>query len=207
MAEKPKNPKAPPPPPASPGPVPPRRSCGTMQVHHRLLRTDPAYVRARVASENYAQEFRMRGRAQARVGVTSIPVVVHVVHNTAAQNLSDAQIQSQIDVLNRDFRMKNADISSVPAPFKPLAADGRIEFKLATTDPAGNPTSGITRTQTSKTSFTDDDGIKSAASGGADAWPADRYLNVWTAPRSRPRRATCWATRSSPAGRRPPTAW
>src|SRR5262245_18764595 len=108
MAEKPKSPTRPPPPPASAPPAPPRRSCGTMQVRHRLLRIDPAYVRARVASENYAQDFRMRGRAQARVGVTSIPVVVHVVHNTAPQNLSDAQIQGQIDVLNRDFRMKNA---------------------------------------------------------------------------------------------------
>jgi len=71
----------------------------------------------------------------------------------------------------------------VPAPFKTLAADARIEFKLATTDAAGNPTNGITRTQTANASFTDDDGIKSAASGGVDPWPADRYLNIWTAPR------------------------
>ena len=184
MPEKPKNPTTPPPePPGGRTETPPRRSCGTMEVHHRLLRTDPAYVRARIASENYHHEFRVRGRALARAGVTTIPVVVHVVHNTAAQNLSDAQVQSQIDVLNRDFRMKNGDASSVPAAFKPLAADARIEFKLATTDPAGNPTNGITRTHTAKTSFTDDDGIKSAGSGGADAWPADRYLNVWTAPR------------------------
>jgi hypothetical protein len=154
-----------------------------MQVHQRLLRTDAAYVRARVASENYHHEFVRRGLAQARAGVTTIPVVVHVVHNTAAQNISDAQIQSQIDILNRDFRMKNADTSSVPPAFKPLAADARIEFKLAGTDPNGNPTNGITRTQTAKTSFTDDDGVKSAASGGADPWPADKYLNVWTAPR------------------------
>jgi hypothetical protein len=181
MPEKPKNPTTPEPPDAQAPPL--RRSCGTMPVHQRLLRTDPAYVRARIASENYHHEFRVRARVLARTGVTSIPVVVHVVHNTAAQNLSDAQIQSQIDVLNRDFRMKNADASSVPAAFKPLAADARIEFKLATTDPSGNPTTGITRKQTSKTSFSDDDGIKSAGSGGTDAWPADRYLNVWTAPR------------------------
>src|SRR6185503_8776739 len=46
-----------------------------------------------------------------------------------------------------------------------------------------NPTNGITRTQTSSSSFTDDDAIKSAATGGADAWPASTYLNIWIAPR------------------------
>ena len=73
---------------------------------------------------------------------------MHVVHKTAAQNISDAQIKSQIDVLTADFRKKNADVSTVPAPFAPLAADARIEFELAKTDPSGNPTNGITRTAT-----------------------------------------------------------
>ena len=68
------------------------------------------------------------GAAAARPGVTRIPVVVHVVWNTAAQNISDAQIASQIDVLNRDFRRTNPDVNNTPAAFLPLTADcqGRV---------------------------------------------------------------------------------
>ncbi|MDP2314775.1 MAG: zinc metalloprotease [Pseudomonadota bacterium] len=154
-----------------------------MDVHERLLRIDSAYRLARIASENNHRRFRASGLLAARPGITTIQIVVHVVHNTNEQSLSVAQVQSQIDVLNRDFRMRNPDVSSVPTPFKPLAADARVEFKLATVDPQGNPTNGITRTQTTRAGFSvDDDGIKSVATGGADAWPADRYLNIWTAP-------------------------
>jgi hypothetical protein len=120
----------------------------------------------------------------ARIGITRTPVVVHVVWNTAAQNIADAQIQSQIDVLNQDFRMTNPDIGQVPAVWQPVAADARIEFFLATEGPDGSPTNGITRTQTQNSSFAQaGNSIKSAATGGANPWPADRYLNIWVAPR------------------------
>lgn len=167
----------------APDAPPPQRLCGTMPVHERLLRTNPEYARARIASENNHHMMMMGQRAPARVGITTIPVVVHVVFNTAQQNISDAQVQSQIAVLNRDFRKTNPDVALVPAAFAPLAADARVQFALATTDPNGAATNGITRTRTNKASFTDDDQIKSAATGGADAWPADKYLNLWTAPR------------------------
>ena len=56
---------------------------------------------------------------------------------------------SQIDVLNRDYRKNNADISKIPSVWKNIVADCQIEFFLATRDPNGNPTTGITRAQTS----------------------------------------------------------
>jgi len=149
-----------------------------MVVHERLLRTDPSYLEARMASENRAFAARM-GLAEARTGVTIIPVVVHVVFQTAAQKISNAQVHSQIDVLNRDYRKKNPDVSKIPRVFSKLAADSRIEFVLATTDPKGAPTDGITRTKTKVGAFGDDNKVKKAATGGADAWPADRYLNLW----------------------------
>jgi hypothetical protein len=159
---------------------PKTRSCGTMIVHERLLRTDPSYMAARNDSENRAFTYARRPDfLVGRSGVTVIPVVVHVVSNGAAQNISDTQVQSQIDVLNQDFRKTNADISSLPAAFQPLAADARIEFELATTDPSGNPTNGITRTTTTASGFTDDNKVKHASNGGADAWPRDNYLNLW----------------------------
>jgi Pregnancy-associated plasma protein-A len=155
-----------------------QRFCGTMPVHRRLLNEVPSYARVRTEIENFAQAIQRQGRVAER-GVVSIPTVVHIVWNTTAQNISDAQITSQIDVLNRDFRALNADISQVPTPFQNLIGDARIEFALAAQDPAGNPSNGITRSRTSAASFMADDGVKSAATAGVDAWPSDRYLNVW----------------------------
>jgi hypothetical protein len=141
-----------------------------MDVHYRLLRTDPNYARARATSETNA--YLRRGMPTARIGITTIQIVVHVVYNEDDQNISDAQINSQVDVINRDFRGTNADIAQVPTVFQPLVGDARIQFRLA----------NVTRTQTNVASFSDDDGVKSAATGGADAWPADRYLNIWVCP-------------------------
>jgi Pregnancy-associated plasma protein-A len=159
------------------------RQCGTMPVHERLLRSDADYLAARTASENRAFDARNSDVAIGRVGITEIPVVVHVLFNTKAQNISDAQITSQIDVLNEDFRATNADLASIPPVFAPLATDTRLTFRLATVDPDGSPTDGITRTKTDKTAFSSaDDDAKAAATGGHDAWPADRYLNLWVVP-------------------------
>jgi hypothetical protein len=108
-----------------------------------------------------------------------IPVVVHVVYHTLTENISIDQVASQIDVLNEDFSKRNPDVNSVPSVWRDAVGDARIVFKLADRDPDGAVTSGITRTSTLVAAFGDDDAVKSAASGGADAWPADRYLNVW----------------------------
>ncbi len=111
--------------------------------------------------------------------VIIIPVVVHVVYNTPDQNISNEQIKSQLAVLNQDFRKKNKDAAYVPAAFRDLAADARIEFRLATTDPSGLPTDGIMRITTAVAGFGMDDKIKSSLTGGADAWNRDEYLNLW----------------------------
>jgi Pregnancy-associated plasma protein-A len=161
--------------------IPLCRSCGAMDVHRRLLNTHPEYARARDEIENRTLAYQSRSTQAIRTGVTVIPVVVHVVYdiNNPVQNISEEQINSQIDVLNRDFRLRNPDSASVPAVFQTLVADARIEFQLASVDPNGNATNGITRTSTTTTSFLDNDAVKSAATGGADPWPADRYLNIW----------------------------
>ena len=161
------------------GGTPQTRTCATMDVHRRLLSEDPSYANVRADIENLAGLYEGDSGIAGRSGVTQIPVVVHVVWNTAAQNISDAQIASQIDVLNRDFRRVNPDVNSTPAPFLPLTADARVEFALATTDPNGAATSGIERRQTTVASLGADDAVKSQATGGMDAWPADSYLNVW----------------------------
>ena len=74
-------------------------------------------------------------------------VVVHVVYNDGVENISDAQIASQIDALNADYRKNNSDTLIIPSAFYGLAADFKIEFCLASRTPGGQPTNGITRTQ------------------------------------------------------------
>src|SRR6185295_17158333 len=148
-------------------------------VHRRLLSRFPSYAQARDEIENLALRYANNLATAQRPGVTRIPIVVHVVWNTPQQNISDGQINSQIDVLNRDYRRTNPDVNNTPAPFLPLTADARIEYFLATVDPNGASTTGITRRQTTVTSFGSNDAVKSQATGGTDAWPADRYLNIW----------------------------
>lgn len=118
-------------------------------------------------------------QAESGNAIQVIPVVVHVVYKSTQQNISDAQVLSQIEVLNKDFRRLNADRFNTRPMFLAVAADPEIEFCLATTDPGGNPTDGITRTQTTVSQFAMDDKVKSDSTGGANPWPRNDYLNVW----------------------------
>jgi Pregnancy-associated plasma protein-A len=149
-----------------------------MSVHYRLLETDPNFRQRQVDLEHLTARRMMPGEAL-RPGITTIPVVVHVVYNTRAENISTTQIKSQITVLNKDFRATNLDKSTTPDVWKGLVADARIHFALATKDPTGKTTTGIIRTQTTRTSFGTGDTVKAAATGGADPWPSDKYLNIW----------------------------
>jgi hypothetical protein len=158
--------------------VPPHRSCGASEVHHRLLE-NRAYQQNRIDIERYTSRFMLWGARSRRTGPVTIPVVVHVVYGDATQNISDAQVQSQIPVLNQDYGAANADKGNVPQVWSNLVADAQVQFALATVDPAGKPTNGIDRVQAGAQSFTTDDKVKSAATGGADPWPSDRFLNIW----------------------------
>lgn len=111
--------------------------------------------------------------------VIIIPVVIHVLYNKATENISDAQVLSQLQVLNNDYRRLNADAVNTPSAFAGVAADARIVFCLAKIDPYGKSTSGIIRKFTSVQSWTADDRMKFSAQGGDDAWTSKRYLNIW----------------------------
>jgi len=111
--------------------------------------------------------------------VITIPVVVHIVYNSPSQNITDAQVQSQIAVLNRDYRKRNPDTVRIPSYYKDLAADCGIRYILANVDTNGKSTTGIVRRQTYQQGFTYNDAVKFTARGGDDAWDRDRYLNLW----------------------------
>lgn len=111
----------------------------------------------------------------------TIPIVVHVIHNGDAvgvnENISDAQILSQIEVLNDDFRRLNADASNTPAAFLGLAADIEIEFCMAQRDPSGNPTNGIHRYNGGQVGWTQSE-IESLLKPST-IWDRDKYINIW----------------------------
>lgn len=124
--------------------------------------------------------------------IITIPVVVHIVNYAPNPfDISDEKIFSQIAVLNKDFRKRNVDVTNVPDEFVHLAADTKIQFKLAVIDPLGNATTGIIRSSSEvtgwdgKTSVFDETAIENfklyySDKGGQDAWQKN-YLNIWVA--------------------------
>jgi hypothetical protein len=152
--------------------------CASMEVDARLKATYPEYAANRNQIDEHAQAWAASPQSGQRILVT-IPVVFHVVYQNATENISDAKLLSQLDILNEDFRKLNADFSTVPSAFQGAAADMEIQFCLATVDAAGNPTTGITRTQTTDTGFDTDDQVKFTSQGGQNAWDRNKYLNIW----------------------------
>ena len=159
--------------------VPSKRNCGTTEYMEDMLQQNPAWKARLDQLELETQELESNPAAHKTQAVITIPVVVHVVYRTTSENISDAQILSQIAILNDDFRKLNADTTNIPSVFKPLAVDAQIEFCMAVQDPSGNPTNGITRTQTTVSSFSTNNSVKSSSTGGKSAWPANKYLNIW----------------------------
>lgn len=160
--------------------------CRTNEVRQKHYHDHPEYRNESAAIERFTQDWITQSSANKTNTVLTIPVVVHVVYRNASQNISDAQVQSQIQVLNDDFRRQNTDASQTPAQFRSVAADCEIEFCLASRDPQGNATNGITRTQTSVANIGDTPANNGGyakvyfnSEGGKDAWDSNRYMNIW----------------------------
>lgn len=121
--------------------------------------------------------------------VYTVPVVFHVVYNTPEENVTDAEIYDQLDILNEHFRRQNAGLYQVPAAFRGQSSDPLIEFCLAQQNPYGNATSGITRTYTSVDYFPQNNGFYCQPSppiclfdptaGGTAPWDKNNYVNIW----------------------------
>jgi hypothetical protein len=149
--------------------IPLHRSCGTMAVHMMLLETHPSFRARQFKLEEDTAQLRAFGFSLAKLKTVTVRVVVNVVYKTDDQNISTAQINSQIAALNKDFSAKNPDKTRVPAPWHGLVTDSRIKFKLHK----------VTRTKTSIASFDADDRVKSASTGGIAPFQPQKYLNFW----------------------------
>jgi hypothetical protein len=155
------------------------RHCGTMEVYNKLVEAFPAFRKAQADIENEVTTLLESKRFFRLSTPIIIDVVVHVLHHAEEENIAEAQIISQLEVLNKDFRSINEDVNLVPEVWKPLVADTSIEFRFAAKDSAGLETAGITRTSTGVQTFGTDNAMKATASGGIDPWPTDRFLNIW----------------------------
>jgi len=159
-----------------------QRTCGTDAKLQELIKNKPGFathhkeVMDFIYNPNTSKKLFSKQSSTANTIVT-IPVVFHILYKNANQNISEAQIQTQLDVLNKDFRKLNTDFNTVvPAVFKPLAADVEVLFCKATKTPAGVATNGIT-TKSVPSTFVFEDDYYTAS--GELAWDTTKYLNIW----------------------------
>ncbi len=172
--------------------------CGTDEHFETLIKQNPAYKEAKVKFDEDYRKFQATYKPEdykttQQLGKKAapkyiIPVVVHVFHNNGSENISEAQVLSEINFLNKSFRNAVNDTINRRAgwfktsadskdsfyfDYKNLAADSEIEFRLAKKDPQGNCTNGIVRIHTPLTNKGNDD-LKRVS-----VWDTKRYFNIW----------------------------
>jgi Pregnancy-associated plasma protein-A len=148
------------------------RQCAAEDVFQEQLTANPSLQKQRDDLEAFTNRFVQTNGASRLLanGIIEIPVVFNVIYKTAVQNISDAQLQSQIDVLNEDFATTNADYGLTPALFTSVrSGDVGVRFVLDHT----------VRKSSTKTSWSTNDAMKRASTGGIDADAPTTKLNIW----------------------------
>ncbi|HSN48111.1 MAG TPA: zinc metalloprotease, partial [Flavobacterium sp.] len=145
-----------------------RRGCASQEVLAEQLAADPTLAIRMNQIEAFTEKAQLSNSRLVN-GKIVIPVVVNVLYKTAAENISDAQIQTQIDVLNKDFTATNSDFNTTPAIFAGVAANVDITFELVK----------INRKATTKTSWGTRDAMKKTKQGGLDPTSPSTTLNLW----------------------------
>ncbi|CAM4358090.1 T9SS type A sorting domain-containing protein [Flavobacterium terrigena] len=157
--------------------------CATSEYEQYLREKNPSKESAELFEKWMAkkiEEQRSIGEVASQSGgIIYIPVVVHVIHNGDAygtnENISDEQVQSQITVMNQDFRR----MSGTPGfNSDPVGADVQVEFILAKVDPSGNPTNGINRVNLCQASWSTDD--IDLIVKPTTIWDPALYMNMWS---------------------------
>ncbi len=160
--------------------------CGTMPLLEAAFKKDPLLKARFEKQELELQQLiaeRNNNPALRPEASLTVPVVFHIVLPNPSV-VTDAQVQAQLDTLNKDYAGLNGDSVKIPSYFKSLFGHAGIQFCLARRTPDNKPTTGIVRYTTTQSSFSTNDGVKHASTGGADAWNTSNYLNVWLCPLS-----------------------
>ena len=143
------------------------RGCASHEVHEQQLRENPELAAKMQEIERFTQNAITNGRLVN--GKIQSPVVLNVLYRTAADNISLTQIQSQIDVLNKDFNATNSDFNQVPTVFSGVKANVGISFVL----------DAVYRKSTTKTSWGTRDAMKKSTQGGINPTSPTTKLNLW----------------------------
>lgn len=147
--------------------------CGTTQITNELRAAHPELIQAeKDYNDAISQKISTSKTVKSMEPVRIIPIVFHILHTYGSENISDAQVFAQVARLNEDYRKLNSDTASIVNGFDSIAADCRIEFRLAQLDPNGNCTNGIDRIYTH---LTNNAGNQSKL----NQWPRNKYMNVW----------------------------
>ena len=149
--------------------------CSTSEINKKYFEEHPE---ARKEREWLNKKSRLAELNKSALSTSiTIPIVFHVNDATNPEKVTLAQVQSAVDILNEDFNGLNPEFNSLRAEFQSIAADIEIHFCLATIDPDGDTTNGVTY------HYNDYNGREPNGSGGAvksiSVWPCDKYLNVW----------------------------
>jgi len=147
------------------------RHCATQEVFIRQLEEDPGLAARMNAIEDFTKRFAENPEAFRLVnGVYEIPVVVNVLYRTSAENVSTAQIESQITVLNNDFQATNSDYNLTPSIFQSVrSGNTNIRFVL----------DQVVRKSTTKSSWRTNDDMKKSNKGGINPTSPTTKLNLW----------------------------
>ncbi|WP_445722275.1 zinc metalloprotease [Flavobacterium sp.] len=143
------------------------RGCASHDVLERQLKEDPSLAKRMQEIELDTETAKAQGRIVN--GVIEIPVVFNVLYRTAAENISQAQLQSQIDVLNKDFNAQNSDYNTANNPYSSVRANVGIRFVL----------DKVVRKSTTKTSWGTNDAMKKTSTGGIAPTSPTTKLNYW----------------------------
>ena len=146
------------------------QNCGFNVAYEKLFEKNP---QARDLFKQATQSNYNKISNNTSASNFTIPVVFHILHKGGSENISDAQIFDAITILNRDYRKLNADTANIVTQFKPIAADCNINFVLASLDPNGKCTNGITRHYDLKTNWTLDQ------EDYIYTWNPSKYLNIY----------------------------
>ena len=148
------------------------RHCATDEMLQEKLREDPSLKQRMEAIEEFTRNYLRNPDANRLLpnGNLEVPVVVNVLYRTADENISLAQIESQIDVLNEDFGANNSDYNNTPSVFRPMrSGDTHIQFVLA----------NVVRKETNRKSWPLNDAMKKTNQGGIAATNPETTLNIW----------------------------
>ncbi|MDY0217129.1 MAG: zinc-dependent metalloprotease [Bacteroidales bacterium] len=177
--------------------------CGSYDFMKHIDSKQPGYLDLSNQSMlDIENSISTQNKTKSADSIYVIPVVFHIVYNNSSENIPDSVIHNQIEILNNSYRRTNSDTINTRTLFQNIVGDAKIEFKLAETDPAGNPTTGITRTNSDIeyfggilpyssgqnqeiTDWVNDSlfynffRITQDTLGGINAWDTEKYLNVW----------------------------